>query len=190
MTRQIAGSQPSDAPVNQRQVVSEVIQPGSRRSFLRRSFGSLAAFGAAVGFGSQAQAAGDACSGFKRKDFEEYIRIFNTGNSDDYAKYYHDDVVLERGELRLEGKEEILEFYRGVHAAVRQTIEVLDFISQGDRFAVELMASFEAFADWSHPKAGGFKKGTRQKANTFVHYNLINGQFALIRSARFRRFEL
>ena len=163
----------------------------SRRGFLRRGAGSLAIVGlVGGGISSAAQAAGDACSGFNRKDFEEYIRIFNLGNSDDYAKYYHDDVVLERGDLRLEGKEEILEFYRGVHAAVRQTIEVLDFISQGDRFAVELMASFEAFADWSHPKAGGFKKGTKQKSNTFVHYNMINGQFALIRSARFRRYEL
>jgi len=123
-----------------------------------------------------------------RTDFEHYIELFNSGTSDAYADYYHEDVTLERGDLRLEGKAAIVAFYRSFHESVRQHIEVLDLIADGDRIAVELLASFEAFADWSHPVAGTMTKGTRSRSHTFVHYRQRGGRFTQIRSALFRRF--
>ena len=159
----------------------------NRRRFLTRTarVATTAALAASPIAGARAETS-KTCSGLPRADFDTYIATFNTGKSDDYGRMYADNVVLERGALRLEGREAILDFYRGFHASVRQHITVLDYIPNGDRLAIELLAEFEAFADWSFPGAGSLQKGTKRTANTFVHYNLENGKFVLIRSARFR----
>ena len=159
------------------------ITTGQENGLSRRAFNTLTALSAIVV--SQVASGNEAV--ITREDFEEYIEIFNRGNSDDYARYYHDDVVLERGDLRLEGKDAILSFYRSFHESVTQHIQVLDFISEGDRFAVELLASFEAFDDWSHPLAGTMARGTRRQSHTFVHYHQRDGKFYKIRSALFQR---
>ncbi len=158
----------------------------SRRNFLTRTARVTATVALAASPVVAARAETSTCGGLPRADFDAYIATFNTGKSDDYGKQYADDVVLERGALRLEGRKAILDFYRSFHASVRQHITVLDYIPNGDRLAVELLAEFEAFADWSFPGAGSLKKGVKRSANTFVHYNLKDGKFVLIRSARFR----
>lgn len=128
-------------------------------------------------------------NGLSRTDFERYISIFNQGDSDAYSEYYHPDVVMERGDLRLEGKEAILAFYRDFHSHAKQTIQVMDFLAEGSRIAVELQTTFEVHTDWSHPVAGEMKKGKRI-VNSFVHYRLRDGKIIRIQSARFRAVNL
>jgi len=124
-------------------------------------------------------------SAFSRDMFENYIRIFNAGDSDLYARYYHPDVVMERGDLKLEGIEAILAFYQDFHDQDKQTIDVQAFLADEDRMFVELQTLFEVHTDWSHPFAGEMKKGRRQ-VNSFVHYQLQDGKIILIQSARLR----
>lgn len=157
----------------------------TRRKFLMGS--TALALGAVVLAGpSRAASPGT----MTRADYLRYIGIFNQGNTDAYGDYYHPEATLERGDLRLEGKQAILEFYREFHQHVDQHIDVLDFLANKDRVAVELMSSFQARSDWSHPFAGTMTKGQKRKANTFVHYNMRDGKFVLIRSARYRAYEL
>lgn len=124
-----------------------------------------------------------------REDFEHYISLFNEGDSDAYGEYYHPDVVMERGDLRLEGRESILAFYRDFHRVAKQTIEVVDYMALDDRIAVELQTRFDVYEDWSHPVAGEMRKGSRQ-VNSFVHYRLRDGKIIRIQSARFRAVDL
>ena len=121
--------------------------------------------------------------------FENYIRIFNEGDSDLYARYYHPDVVMERGDLKLEGIDAILAFYRDFHDHAKQTIQVQAFMADEDRMFVELQTLFDVHTDWSHPFAGEMKKGKRQ-VNSFVHYRLQDGKIILIQSARLRAWGL
>lgn len=118
--------------------------------------------------------------------FRSYVRAFNENEFDEFSSYYADDVVFELGDrLRLEGRDAIVEFYRNVGKQVEETLEVSYVIADGDRIAAELVTEFRAIEDVPDFIAGSLASDETLKIISFVHYELQNGRFSHIKSARY-----
>lgn len=120
--------------------------------------------------------------------FREYIQAFNSGDYSAFGDFYDEHVVLDvAGKRVLRGREAIFDFYRGVKAQTRRTIEVLNVLSVDNQLAAELQSEFLALEDLPHFTAGAMKKGDRIYINTVVLYELRAGKFLRIRSAELRK---
>lgn len=122
-----------------------------------------------------------------RTDYEEYVGAFNRGDFDGFSKHYTDDVVFELGDMRrLEGQGQIVEFYREVRAHVRETLTVLKLVIDDEGAAAEVETEFLALNDWPEFVSGPLKQGDVFKRRGLIMYDLRDGKFSYIRSARTR----
>lgn len=122
-----------------------------------------------------------------RTDYEEYVGAFNHGDFDGFSKHYTDDVVFELGDMRrLEGPDQIVEFYREVRAHVRETLTVLKLVIDDHGVAAEVETEFLALNDWPEFVSGPLKQGDVFKRRGLIMYDLRDGKFSYIRSARTR----
>src|SRR3569833_4305337 len=94
----------------------------SRRRILTGSAALGAGVGAA-GSGGTARAA-NACGGFTRAEFLEYVTLFNA-NDPRFIKFYHDDVVFELNTTTvIKGATAVREFYVPVKAHIHEKVDV------------------------------------------------------------------
>jgi SnoaL-like domain len=117
--------------------------------------------------------------------FADYIASFNRDDFEGFGKYYADDVVLELGKRKtLRGRQAILDFYREVKSKIRETLVIRNVIADEAGLAAEIATEFHALADWPEFIAGPIRKGESIHIVSFVHYSIVNGRFAHIRSTR------
>lgn len=117
-----------------------------------------------------------------------YMDAFNRSDYASLSAFYCDDVRLVIGNgAELVGKAAIVDFYRGVKAATRRTIAILQAFSNGETIAAELESEFLATVDVPDFTSGPMAKGDRLYINSFVFYDLRDGGYARIRSAVYRR---
>jgi len=120
--------------------------------------------------------------------FAAYIDAFNRDDYAAFGDYYADDVVLiVAGVRELRGRQAIFDFYKGVKAQTRRTIEIVQMFTDGSGLAAELQSEFLALEDAPDFLAGPLRAGDRMRINTFVLYELSAGRYSRIRSATFRR---
>ena len=120
--------------------------------------------------------------------FRTYIGAFNAANYDALVRYYADDVVFSFANgTTLRGRDEIVAFYRPLHAAIEETVEI-QFIVMDDRHvAVELATEFRARKDYDAFPRGPLKAGDIVRVTSFVHYDIDgDGRFHRIRVGNFR----
>jgi SnoaL-like protein len=159
----------------------------------------LSASAAAIGGLASGPAAGAQASqasgcftrpAMSRERFQAYIDAFNRNDYSGFGDYYAEDVVLViAGKRELRGRQAIFDFYKVVKAQTTRTIQVNKFIGTENRIATELESEFLALEDVPDFSAGPMKKGGRIFINTFVIYDLVDGRFARIRSAEFRKID-
>jgi ketosteroid isomerase-like protein len=126
--------------------------------------------------------------GMSAERFAAYIDAFNRDDYAAFGDFYHDDVTLViAGKRELRGRQAIFDFYRGVKAQTRRTIEINAMVSSGNQLAAELQSEFVALQDLPDFTAGPMKKGGRLFINTVVLYELRDGKFVQIRSAELRK---
>ncbi|MEO6186569.1 MAG: nuclear transport factor 2 family protein [Steroidobacteraceae bacterium] len=147
----------------------------------------------AVQRAAAAEVAAPACVGraaMSRERFQAYIDAFNRNDYSNFGDYYAEDVVLViAGKRELRGRQAIFDFYKVVKAQTTRTIQVNRYIGTPNRIATELQSEFLALEDVPDFSAGPMKKGGRIFINTFVIYDLVDGRFARIRSAEFRKID-
>jgi len=123
--------------------------------------------------------------------FRTYIGHFNRAEYDELVRYFADDVALSFPDGRtLEGRDGIVAFYRPIHAAVREILEI-DFLLVGERtIAVELYTEFHARTDFPDFPGRALKAGDVLRFTSFVHYDLDESdRFRRIRVARYREHD-
>lgn len=151
---------------------------------------SAAALAPARATGADAAMPCSAKAAMSRERFMAYIDAFNRDDYSGFGDYYAEDVVLViAGKRELRGRQAIFDFYKMVKSQTRRTIQVDKYIGTANRIAVELESEFLALEDLPDFSAGPMKKGGRIFINTFVIYDLVNGKFARIRSAEFRKID-
>lgn len=119
--------------------------------------------------------------------FDGYVEAFNRSDFEGFGAYYADDVEFSGQAAELRGRQAILDFYRQVKARMNETLVVRHFVSAPDRIAVDLETRLEALVDWPEFPTGPVTAGHKIVSWSFVFYDLAEGRFTRIRSARYRR---
>ena len=101
----------------------------------------------------------------------------------------HDRVTNENAPVTiLDSAAAVVDFYRRVHQRIDETVELLTFVGAAPaRIAAELRTTLVARDDWPEFPTGPLARGERRESLNFVMYDIEQGRFVRIRSARFRR---
>ena len=120
-------------------------------------------------------------------DYADYIACFNANDFEGFGRYYCDDVVFNLGDKRqIIGRENILDFYRGVKAKVRETLDILAVSAGPGTLACHVRTEFYGLADWPNFVAGPLMKGETLNIESLGFYYLRDGKFARILGARYK----
>lgn len=124
---------------------------------------------------------------YDRPWFEAYLDAFNRNDFAGFGAYYADDVAFHGQAATLRGSAAVLAFYRRVKARIDEQIELLSFIGGENAIAAELRTTLTPLEDWPDFPTGPLTKGVRRQSINFAFYDIADGSFTRIRSARFRR---
>ncbi len=128
-------------------------------------------------------------SGDMRAWFERYLGAFNRSDFETLGAYYAHDIAFHGQAAQLRGREAVVDFYRMVKGRLDETIELLSFVGVPGRIAAELRTTLVARESWPDFPTGPLKAGEMRQAVSFVFYDIAEGRFARIRSARFSASE-
>lgn len=119
--------------------------------------------------------------------FQAYIDAFNRSDFDGFGAYYADDVQFHGQAATLSGRAAVLDFYRGVKARIDEQIDLLSFVGSEAGIAAEICTTLVPLADWPDFPTGPLTKGQRRQSINFAFYDIVDGKFTRIRSARYKR---
>jgi maleylacetate reductase len=120
----------------------------------------------------------------QRQAFMAYTRAFSAADFDRFSAYYTDDVVCELKDLRLEGRSGIVNFYRAMFAAVRESLTLHHLVADDTGIAADITSQFTAIADAPRFTVAPLAKGEFVRVRVFVYYRLRDGKISHIRVAR------
>lgn len=118
--------------------------------------------------------------------FEAYLTAFNRADFAGFAAYYADDVIFRGQAAQVVGSQEVVEFYRRVRAYLDEHVELLTFVGAPDRrkIVAEMRTTLVAMRDWPDMPSGPMRTGDRRSTVVFAIYELADGRFTRIRTAR------
>lgn len=118
--------------------------------------------------------------------FEAYLAAFNRGDFDGFSAYYAPDVRFQGQAGSFDSAEAVVDFYRMVRSRLDETVELLSFVAAPGRIAAELRTTLVGRVDWPDFPTGPLLAGQRRASVNFAMYEIANGRFTRIRSARFK----
>lgn len=125
--------------------------------------------------------------GLTEHDFRRYIAMFNANDFDGFSAFYDDRVIFEGQAGSFASKAEVVRFYRQVKANIEEKVTVQSLVIGTTGIAAELQTELHALADVPFIKSGRLEKGERRASLNFVWYNISDGKFSRVRSARYQR---
>lgn len=122
-----------------------------------------------------------------RSWFETYLAAFNRADFATFGSYYADDVVFHGQAAQLIGRDSVLDFYREVRGYLDERVDLFGFVGAPDRsrIAAELRTTLVALRDWPDMPTGAMRAGDTRQRVSFAMYDIADGRFARIRTARF-----
>jgi hypothetical protein len=118
--------------------------------------------------------------------FRRYIDAFNRNDFETFGGYYAPQIHFQGQAGEFHSREQVVSFYRQVKARVRETIGVLTLVSGERDMVAELETELHALTDWPDFPTGPIYKGETRRSQNFVWYEVADGRFGRIRSARYR----
>ncbi len=122
----------------------------------------------------------------QRQSFLAYTRAFSNAEFDVFSAYYTEDVScdLSGSKLLLEGRQGIVNFYRGMFTRIRESLLLNQLIADKDGLCADIVSTFTAIEDASDFAPMPLKKGQVLKVPVFVLYRLREGRICQIKVAR------
>ncbi|MEO8316319.1 MAG: nuclear transport factor 2 family protein [Pseudomonadota bacterium] len=128
-------------------------------------------------------------AGISEQDFRSYIDAFNRSDFDSFGKFYSDNVEFIGRGRHFRSRDEVLAFYREVKSRMRETITVKEVVVGDSDLMAEIETELVANVDWPEFVTGPVKKGDVILTQNFAWYEIENGKFVRIRSARYRKLK-
>jgi SnoaL-like domain len=119
-------------------------------------------------------------------DFRRYIDAFNRNDFETFGGYYAPQIHFQGQAGEFHGREQVVSFYRQVKARIRETIGILTLVIGERHIVAELETELHALVDWPDFPTGPIRKGETRRSQNFVWYEVADGTFGRIRSARYR----
>ncbi len=121
------------------------------------------------------------------EDFRNYVAAFNASDFEGFGRFYADDVVFELGAMkRIDGRDNILAFYREVKAHIVEVVTPLSVIVTPTRIAMHCHTTFDTFEDWPDFQIWPNRAGDHREVETIAMYEVDGDRFTHIRGARFK----
>lgn len=120
----------------------------------------------------------------QRQAFLEYARAFSNADFERFSQYYTDDVRCELGQIVLERREGIVNFYRAMFQRVRESLTLHHLVADDGGLVADITTQFTAIEDAPDFVIGPLRKGEFMRGRVFVYYTLCDGKIAHIRVAR------
>jgi ketosteroid isomerase-like protein len=120
----------------------------------------------------------------QRQAFNDYTRAFSNADFETFQAYYTDDVVCELGPLTLDGRQAIVDFYRGMFAKVRESLQLHRLVADENGLCADITSTFTAIEDASNFAPMPLAKGQALTIPVFVVYTLRDGKICRIQVAR------
>ena len=119
-------------------------------------------------------------------DFRRYIDAFNRNDFETFGRYYAPQLHFQGQAGEFHSREQVVSFYRQVKARVRETIGILTLVIGERDIVAELETGLHALVDWPDFPTGPIYKGETRRSQNFCWYEVADGMFGRIRSARYR----
>jgi ketosteroid isomerase-like protein len=120
----------------------------------------------------------------QRQAFNDYTRAFSSADFETFQQYYTEDVVCELGTLKLEGRQAIVDFYRGMFQKVRENLTLHRLVADETGLCADITSTFTAIEDASDFAPMPLAKGQVLTIPVFVIYTLRDGKISRIQVAR------
>jgi hypothetical protein len=95
------------------------------------------------------------------------------------------EFVGRAGQFR--GRDAVVQFYRQVHARVRETINIQQIVLGERGLAADLVTQLEALEDWPDFPTGALYRGEIRRSQNFIWYDVSGKEFTRVRAAHYRR---
>ena len=94
---------------------------------------------------------------------------------------------MQRSIAAIFSRQEVVDFYTEVKKRLRETLTLREVIVGEQAIAVEIETELYALEDWPDLPTGPIEKGQTLRSQNFIWYEVRDGKFVHIRSARYRK---
>jgi len=123
-----------------------------------------------------------------RADYEAYAKAFNARDYDAVFDFYAENPRMEFFGVKITTREQLKEFYRFLHAYVKETVTIERIAVSDELAAVEGVVRIEGTADLTREAldARGLQqffpiaRGEVQELRQYIHYHLQDGKIASV----------
>ncbi len=122
-----------------------------------------------------------------KADFRSYLAAFNRDDFDAFGSFYAPDIEFAGRAAQLEGRDEVVHFYRDVKSRVRETLTLHGLVVSPRAVVADLETELHALADWPDFPTGPLHRGETRRSQNFIWYDVAGGRFTRIRSAHYRQ---
>ena len=116
--------------------------------------------------------------------FSGYLEAFNRGDFDGFGRFYAPDIDFRGRGGTFSGRAEVLAFYRNVKARVRETLTLRGLVVGRRQWIADVVTELHAPEDWPDFPTGALRKGETRRSQNFIWYEMQDGLFKRVRSAR------
>lgn len=116
-----------------------------------------------------------------QNDFVRYYEEYNSQGADGVSSFYSSDVIFEFQNVKLNGREEVLNYFKQLHMAFKEIMKPQTIFVLGDKAAVELENEFVAKAEIPDFFGKSLKVGESTMANFGAFYDIRDGKIAHVR---------
>lgn len=120
----------------------------------------------------------------QRQSFLAYARAFSNAQFEVFPSYYTEDVVCELGQLTLDGRQAIVDFYGDMFRRIRESLTLHRLIADENGMCADITSTFTAIEEASDFAPMPLKKGQVLHVPVFVVYTLREGRICRIKVAR------
>jgi ketosteroid isomerase-like protein len=127
---------------------------------------------------------GPAESGRALQTFTRYIDAFNRSDFDGFSHLYAPDIVFRGRGGTFASRDEVIAFYRDVKSRVRETLTLRGLVVGRRQWIADIVTELVALEDWPDFPTGAMRRGETRRSENFIWYELQDGLFQRVRSAR------
>jgi hypothetical protein len=113
----------------------------------------------------------------ERRRFDQYIARFNAEDASAFDDFLAADMTMQNGRLKYSGVQGMKDHYAKIWGKMKETLEVLDYVTDGERLAIQMHTRFDVLMDSQDTPFGPVREGERFDYEGLIMYRICDGLF-------------